>query len=70
MEAGAIGDRKQGVSETPSSWARGDFSAFFQNEKDAGMRKNQGSPMAFNRGQRRDFRAELGIDDGEEKMSI
>ena len=34
MEAGAIGDKKQGVSEDPDSWARGDFFAFFQKGKE------------------------------------
>ena len=34
VEAGAIEDKKQGVSEAPDSWAWGDFSAFFQRKRD------------------------------------
>ena len=66
MEAGAIGDKKQGVSEDPDSWARGDFFAFSA-RKEWCMRKKSRLDEGLNRGLRRGFRAELGrVDDGKE----
>ena len=66
----SIGGRKQAVIDAPTSWARGDFSAFFRKEKIWYAEKSRLSDY-LNRGLRRAFRAELeGVDDGEEKMSI
>ena len=66
---GAIGGRKQAGIDAPISWARGDFSAFSE-RKEWCMRKKSRLSDYLNRGLRRAFRAELGFDDGEEKMSI
>lgn len=47
----------------------GDFSAFFQRRRDRYAEKSR-LDDGLNRGQRRGFRAELGIDDGEDGWPI
>ena len=69
VEAGAIEDKKQGVSEAPISWARGDFFAFYE-RKDVVYAEKSSLSEGLNRGLMRGFRAELGgDDDGKERWA-
>lgn len=61
MEAGAIGDRKQAVSETPASWARGDFSEFFQRKRDMYAEKLRLDDGLYRRSEERLSRGAWGV---------
>lgn len=60
VEAGAIEDKKQGVSEAPTSWARGIFPHFSKGEE-TGMRKNQDLTMASTEVRGEAFGRSLGL---------